>query len=99
MTSNHNQDSDAAGGHDAPEWSKTKSAIILLVSTILFSLLAEKLVDSVDDVIGNLKLSEKFIGLTLFAIVPSFTEFMNAIAFAMQGNVALSLEIGCAYAV
>jgi Ca2+:H+ antiporter len=30
------------GGHDAPNWSKAKSVVILLVSTVLFSLLAGK---------------------------------------------------------
>lgn len=89
----------SGGGHDAPEWSKWKSAIILLVSTVLFSLLAELLVDGVDDVISNSGVDQKFLGLTLFALVPNVTEFVNAIAFAMYGNVALSLEIGSAYAV
>ncbi|KAI3639606.1 hypothetical protein MIR68_002300 [Amoeboaphelidium protococcarum] len=96
---NHTSHGNSGGGHEAPEWSKTKSAIILLVSTVLFALLAEKLVDTVDSVIEGGGVSEKFLGLTLFAIVPSFTEFLNAIAFAMYGNVSLSLEIGCAYVV
>jgi Ca2+:H+ antiporter len=86
-----------AGHHDAPEWSKRKSIAILLISTVVFSLLAELLVDSVDEVIASLRLDPKFLGLTVFAIVPSFTEFMNAIMFASYGNVALSLEIGSAY--
>lgn len=41
---------------------------------------------------------EKFLGLTLFALVPNTTEFMNAISFAMNGNISLSMEIGSAYA-
>jgi Ca2+:H+ antiporter len=36
--------------------------------------------------------------VTLFALVPNTTEFMNAMAFAMGGNIALSMEIGSAYA-
>eukprot|EP00158_Paraphelidium_tribonemae_P009057 Partr_v1_DN28757_c1_g1_i3_m63082 putative exchanger len=85
--------------HDAPEWSKFKSSFVLLVSTVCFALLAELLVDSVDTVTASLNLDPKFLGLTLFALVPSFTEFLNAIMFARQGNVALSLEIGSAYVV
>ena len=92
-------DEHEGGGHDAPEWSKWKSSVVLLVSTVLFSLLAELLVDAVDEVIDNGGLDAKFLGLTLFALVPNVTEFMNAMAFAMYGNVALSLEIGSAYAV
>jgi Ca2+:H+ antiporter len=103
----HQQDSseerntshNGGGGHDAPEWSKTKSAIVLLSSTVLFSMIAELLVESVDVVIQGFDIDEKFLGLTLFALVPNVTEFMNAIAFAMYGNVALSMEIGSAYTV
>ncbi|KFH70969.1 hypothetical protein MVEG_03815 [Podila verticillata NRRL 6337] len=40
----------------------------------------------------------RLLGLTLFALVPNVTEFMNAISFAMYGNIALSMEIGSAYA-
>ncbi|PIA17629.1 hypothetical protein COEREDRAFT_91701 [Coemansia reversa NRRL 1564] len=87
------------GGHDAPNWSKTKSAFILCSCTVIFSLVAEVLVDTVDVVIQGLGIKEKYIGLTLFALVPNVTEFLNAIAFAMQNNIALSIEISNAYTV
>ena len=47
----------------------------------------------------NVNIDEKFLGLTLFALIPSVTEFYNAIAFAMQGNIVLALEIGGAYTI
>ncbi|KAJ1925181.1 hypothetical protein EC988_010368, partial [Linderina pennispora] len=47
----------------------------------------------------SLGIKEKYVGLTLFALVPNVTEFMNAIAFAMQNNIALSIEISNAYTV
>ncbi|KAK9764952.1 hypothetical protein K7432_007097 [Basidiobolus ranarum] len=93
------EDEDEPGGHDAPEWSNKKATIVLLSSTVLFALIAEVLVDSVDFVIDGMSIEEKFLGITLFALVPNVTEFMNAISFAMYGNIALSLEIGSAYAV
>ncbi|KAI9229225.1 MAG: hypothetical protein DHS80DRAFT_14331, partial [Piptocephalis tieghemiana] len=89
----------SGGGHDAPEWSKAKSAFILLGCTVLFSMIAEVMVDKVDVVIRDIDIEEKFLGLTLFALVPNVTEFMNAISFAIYGNVALSMEIGSAYTV
>ncbi|KAG0334577.1 hypothetical protein BG004_000352, partial [Podila humilis] len=55
----------------------------------------EILVGTVDAVSS---IDEKLLGLTLFALVPNVTEFMNAISFAMYGNIALSMEIGSAYA-
>ncbi|KAJ1933511.1 hypothetical protein FBU59_006004, partial [Linderina macrospora] len=87
------------GDHDAPNWSKFKSAFILCSCTVIFSLVAEVLVDTVDVVIKSLGIKEKYVGLTLFALVPNVTEFMNAIAFAMQNNIALSIEISNAYTV
>ncbi|KAM9918126.1 hypothetical protein OXX59_008874 [Metschnikowia pulcherrima] len=89
---------DDAGGHDAPNWSNSKSSVILLGSTILYAIIAEILVDNVDAVLSNFPINPKFLGLTVFALVPNTTEFVNAISFAVGGNVALSMEIGSAYA-
>ncbi|PYH47262.1 calcium/hydrogen antiporter [Aspergillus saccharolyticus JOP 1030-1] len=88
----------ASGGHDAPNWSKARSSIILLVATILYAIIAEILVNTVDVVLESVDVDEKFLGITLFALVPNTTEFLNAISFAMNGNIALSMEIGSAYA-
>lgn len=89
---------DATGGHDAPNWGRLKSSIILLGATILYAVIAEILVNTVDVVLENFEIDEKFLGFTLFALVPNTTEFLNAISFAMNGNIALSMEIGSAYA-
>lgn len=94
-TGTHEQ---ASGGHDAPNWSRTKSAIILLTATLAYAVIAEILVDTVDSVLSNVDIDEKFLGITLFALVPNTTEFLNAISFAMNGNIALSMEIGNSYA-
>jgi Ca2+:H+ antiporter len=87
-----------AAGHDSPNWSKTKSFVILFGCTLLYSIIAEILVDTVDEVMKDHPMNEKFLGLTLFALVPNITEFMNAISFALYGNIVLSMEIGSAYA-
>ncbi|CBY00066.1 hypothetical protein IAQ61_002731 [Plenodomus lingam] len=88
----------AAGGHDAPNWSRGKSAAILLTATLAYAIIAEILVNTVDAVLVGSDIDEKFLGITLFALVPNTTEFLNAISFAMNGNIALSMEIGSAYA-
>lgn len=67
---------DAVGGHDAPNWSKAKSSIILLGATVLYAIIAEILVDTVDVVLENFEIDEKFLGITLFALVPNTTEFL-----------------------
>ncbi|KAH7910835.1 hypothetical protein BJ138DRAFT_1064309 [Hygrophoropsis aurantiaca] len=86
------------GGHEGPEWSRTTSAAVLLGCTALYAIIAELLVDVVDVVLKGSGIDEKFLGVTLFALVPNTTEFMNAISFALNGNIALSMEIGSAYA-
>lgn len=71
----------AGGGHDAPNWSKTKSAVILLGATVLYAIIAEILVDTVDVVLESVDIDEKFLGITLFALVPNTTEFLVIISF------------------
>lgn len=97
------------GGHEAPEWSRTTSAAVLLGCTALYALIAgrysrrcnfptglnllvELLVDVVDVVLQGSGIEEKFLGVTLFALVPNTTEFMNAISFALNSNIALRYE-------
>ena len=50
---------------------------------------AEILVDVVDVILEGSGIDEKFLGVTLFALVPNTTEFMNAMSFALNGNIAL----------
>jgi len=57
--------------------------------TPLLTRSAEILVDVVDVVLDGSGIPEKLLGVTLFALVPNCAEFMNAISFAMNGNVAL----------
>jgi Ca2+:H+ antiporter len=42
-------------------------------------MIAEILIDAIDDIIKVFPISEKTLGLTLFAIVPTVTEFCNQI--------------------
>lgn len=93
------EEEESEGGHDGPNWSRKKSTCILLGATLLYAVIAEILVDCVDNVLQQFpSLDPKFLGLTVFALVPNSTEFLNAISFAIHGNVALSMEIGTAYA-
>lgn len=64
------------GGHDAPNWSKRKSSIVLLGATLLYAIIAEILVNTVDVVLQSIDIDEKFLGIILFALVPNITEFL-----------------------
>lgn len=95
---NQQNEADDSGGHESPNWSRGKSTFILLFATVLYAIIAEILVTCVDGVLESSSLNPKFLGLTILALVPNSTEFLNAISFATHGNVALSMEIGSAYA-
>ncbi|RSL51512.1 hypothetical protein CEP54_011382 [Fusarium duplospermum] len=83
--------------HSVPNWSRTKSLLILLGATILYGILANIIIEMVDSIRTEFHVDEKFVGLTIFALVPNTTEIWNAILFAINGNIALSMEIGSAY--
>lgn len=68
--------------------------IILLISCVLFSFVSEILTDFMPEAIGKMGLTERFVGLVFYTIVPAVAEFMNAVRFALEGNMGLSLEIG-----
>ena len=72
------------GGHDAPNWSRTKSAVILLTATVAYAVIAEILVSTVDAVLENVDIDEKFLGITLFALVPNTTEFLVSSNFSAK---------------
>ena len=77
-----------SGGHDAPNWSRLKSSIILLGATVLYAVIAEILVNTVDVVLESVDIDEKFLGITLFALVPNTTEFLVSLRSPGSGSLA-----------
>jgi Ca2+:H+ antiporter len=64
-----------SGGHESPGWSIFWSSVVLMACTILYTLIAEILIDCIDEISTQFPISEKTLGLTVFAIVPTVTEF------------------------
>ena len=56
---------------------------------VVLKLHAEILIRVVDVVLEGSGIPEKILGITLFALVPNTTEFMNAMSFAINGNISL----------
>ncbi|KAF4988120.1 hypothetical protein FGRMN_9950 [Fusarium graminum] len=99
----HPRDVHQIRGHEdslrhVPNWSRSKSLLILVTATVFYCLLAVILIDAVDIILQEFCIQERFLGLTIFALIPNATEIWNAILFAVNGNIALSVEIGSAYA-
>lgn len=55
--------------------------------------------DKMSDVLDEYGIDQAFAGLTIIGIIPSIAEYASAIMFAMNDNVALSIEIGSSSAV
>jgi Ca2+:H+ antiporter len=67
-------------GHDAPPWSKLKAIIILAVSIVLFSLVAEELVKAIEPTLEALNIGQTFAGVTVLALVPSSAEVLHPVS-------------------
>eukprot|EP00003_Mantamonas_plastica_P006737 TRINITY_DN15563_c0_g1_i1.p1 TRINITY_DN15563_c0_g1~~TRINITY_DN15563_c0_g1_i1.p1 ORF type:complete len:192 (-),score=76.76 TRINITY_DN15563_c0_g1_i1:61-636(-) len=78
----------------APEWTRTKCLLILVVSIVLFAGISDLLVASIKPTLDQVGLPAGFVGVTVIALVPNIAEFVNAIRFAIQNSVSMSIEIG-----
>jgi Ca2+:H+ antiporter len=60
--------------HHVPNWSRRKSLLILVTATVFYCLLAVILIDAVDTILHEFYIEERFLGLTVFALIPNATE-------------------------
>ena len=68
--------------------------IVLAVTCTLFSIVCEILTDKIGAAINDMGLTQRFAGLVFYTLIPAVAEFINAVRFALEGNMGLSLEIG-----
>jgi Ca2+:H+ antiporter len=64
------------GGHDAPNWSRRKSSIILLTATVAYAIIAEVLVDAVDVLPENVDIDENSSASLYLRWCQTTTEFL-----------------------
>jgi Ca2+:H+ antiporter len=88
-------DKDAPHEHGpAGQMSKKTAMIILILSTLVFSGMAHVITEKIPGLIDELHLSGRFVGLVFYTLIPNAAEYMNAVKFAVNGNIGLSMEIG-----
>ena len=80
-------------GKSEPNWSISKSVIVLLVSTIFVAFMSEILVGSIEPLVASLGWTELFIGVIFVAIIGNAAEHTSAITVAMKGKMDLALQI------
>lgn len=80
-------------GKEEANWSKKKSIIILLVSTVAVAWMSEILVGSIEPLVASLGWTELFIGVVVVAVVGNAAEHTSAITMAMKNKMDLALQI------
>jgi Ca2+:H+ antiporter len=74
-------------------WSLTRSVWVLAVATVLTALIAEILVDSIENFSERAHLSDFFVAAVIVAIVGNAAEHGGAVIVAYRGKVELAAEI------
>jgi Ca2+:H+ antiporter len=68
--------------------------ILLAINCTLFSIVCEVLTDHIGEATEEMHMTQRFVGLVFFTVIPSVAEFINAVRFAWDEHLGLSLEIG-----
>ncbi|CAK7221444.1 Vacuolar calcium ion transporter [Sporothrix curviconia] len=82
-----------AGEEEEPHMSPWSAAAVLVVVTLLVSVCAEYLVDSIDEIVASGKISKSFIGLILLPIVGNAAEHVTACVVATRNKMDLALGV------
>jgi Ca2+:H+ antiporter len=83
-----------------PSTLSIKAAVVtMLVATLIAAFESEILVKSIEPAAHTLGLTQTFIGVVLIAIITNIAEKSNAITFARENKIDLSLEIGMSSAI
>ena len=75
------------------KWTKTKSILILFVSTVAVAFMSEILVGSIEPLVASLGWSELFIGVIFVAIIGNAAEHASAITVALKNKMDLALQV------
>ncbi|MWV45153.1 calcium/proton exchanger [Paenibacillus sp. HJL G12] len=88
------EDSDEDLPHEhAPEWSKGKSILYLIIATVMVAFVSEWLVGTLETFTTRFGLSELFVGAFLVAIIGNAAEHSAAIMLAMKNKIGAAVEI------
>ena len=77
----------------AAEWTKTKSLLLLALSTVFIAMESEFLVSGIEPVTASLGWSSFFIGIIVIPIIGNAAEHFTAIVMARKNKMDLALEI------
>jgi Ca2+:H+ antiporter len=84
---------DGEGHHDGETLSPVAAGIALIVVTIMVSVCADYLVDSIDAIVESAHISKTFVGLILIPIVGNAAEHVTAVVVAYKGKMDLAVNV------
>lgn len=84
---------------ERPSISKKRAASILFAATLAVVGLSELVVREVEVAAATLGITETFVGIVIIAIITNIAEKANAVHFAREGKLDISLEIGLSSAI
>jgi Ca2+:H+ antiporter len=85
--------------HDLPELnhefrtSMRASIILLICSACIVSICAEYMVNSIEHVVANARLTEAFLGLIILPLVGNTAELFTAVTVAMKNKMDLAINV------
>jgi len=75
------------------KWSKTKSLVILIITTLAVAWMSEILVGSIEPVVKSFGWTELFIGVVFVAVIGNAAEHLSAITMAVKNRMGLALQV------
>ena len=90
---NQPDDEDAEQEHEEPTIGPVAAVAVLIVTTLLVTVCADYLVDSIDDLVTTSGISRAFIGLILIPIVGNAAEHVTAVVVAVRDKMDLAMGV------
>jgi Ca2+:H+ antiporter len=87
------EENDGEGHQDGDTLSPIAAGIALVVVTVMVSVCADYLVDSIDAIVESAHISRTFIGLILIPIVGNAAEHVTAVVVAYKGKMDLAVNV------
>ncbi|KAK9470608.1 Sodium/calcium exchanger protein-domain-containing protein [Dipodascopsis tothii] len=85
-------DDEPTGPREGP-MSVASALIMLTIVTVVVSVCADYLVDSIDDIVASTGMSKTFIGIVLIPIVGNAAEHVTAVVVAMKNKMELAIGV------
>lgn len=78
---------------EEPEISRKASIILMIISSAVVAICAQFLVDSIEHVVSNARLTEAFLGLIILPVLGNTAEMATAVTVALKNKMDLAINV------